>query len=55
MTVAELVAQLQTMDQTLPVRAFSHYEAVESKVLHEATHEEGFDDIPECVVLHFDV
>ena len=55
MSVAELIAQLQTLDQTLPVRAFSHYEAIESKELYEATHEEAFDEIPECVVLHFDV
>jgi len=60
MLVSELVAQLQTLPQHLPVTAFSHYQAKELE-LYSAELFEKFgeptdaDYMPDSVTLHFDV
>lgn len=57
-TVAQLIAQLQQFDSSLPVEAFAHSTATQLE-LYSVEFVEGFvdeiDNIPACVTLHFNV
>jgi hypothetical protein len=55
MLVHELVAQLQTLPQHLPVTAFSHKQAEELELYSAELFEAVADDDVESVTLHFDV
>ena len=55
-TVAQLIEQLQKLEPTLPVVAFSHKHAIEFDRFYEASAEPSpFEDSEDCAVLHFDV